>query len=498
MSTSRWTGFARLWIRYEPLLLLALPIALAVLVCSSTYTTDPDAYFHLGCARRIVEGGCIRSLPELPYTTLAEPFPNLYLGQHLLLAPIVWLLPPTLALEVGVLAMASGLALSLFLVLRRHGVARAAPWVVLGMLAIPQSLVYALYVKGAATFLILLVWFVDAVWRARVSRTFALAWLSVYVYIGATVLVPFVLVHVAVARATSGRWEWRLLVATLGGLAIGMLVNPGWPAHWAHVVAELRTIVEQDPRLVPGDLRGAEWAALSGTQLVRFAGAAMIAWMVVLIRRLGRVDAAAPAAISGAICALGLFGAALLAGTKLLELFVIFSLLTVPLVARTVTWPRWLAGAVATCAILLALANLARLADQMRRPGLPHPDDYRELAAWLDERTDPGEVIVTAWDDMPGLFYYGHHQRFIAGWNVQFLLDADERRFNGYALLFHGQVEDPENLLPTLFDGARFLIVRRRPHTPGEQTLTEQLSKSTHFEELAGPVPVWRIFRVQR
>ena len=110
MSTSRWTGFARLWIRYEPLLLLALPIALAVLVCSSTYTTDPDAYFHLGCARRIVEGGCIRSLPELPYTTLAEPFPNLYLGQHLLLAPIVWLLPPTLALEVGVLAMASGLA----------------------------------------------------------------------------------------------------------------------------------------------------------------------------------------------------------------------------------------------------------------------------------------------------------------------------------------------------------------------------------------------------
>jgi hypothetical protein len=490
--------FARTWIRDEPLLLLALPIAWALLVCSSSYVTDPDSYFHVGCARRIFEGGCLRTFPWLPYTTLADPFPNLYLGQHILLAPIAGVLPPTLALEVSILLLSSGLALSLFLVLRRQGVSRAAPWVVLGMLAVPEPLVYALYLKGAATFLILLVWFVDAVWAARVRRTFALAWLSVYVYIGATVLVPFVVVHVLVTRATTDRWRWPLLVATVAGIAAGLIVNLGWPAHWGHIMAELRTIFVQDPRLVPGDLRGAEWAALTGPQLVSLSAAALIAWTCVLIRRLGRAEPAPIAAISGSVCALGLFGAAMLTGTKMLELFAIFSLLAVPMIARTVAWPRWLPLVAAAVAAVLGVRNLINISDEMHRPGLPHPADYRELAAWLDARTDPGEVIVAPWDDMPGLFLYGHDQRFVAGWNVQFLLDGDLRRFNGYYLLFEGQVADPEHLLPQLFDGARFLIVRRQAHSPGELALTAQLDKNPHFEEVAGPVTEWRIFRVRR
>jgi hypothetical protein len=488
----------RAWIRFEPLLLLALPVAWAMIVAPSSYATDPDSYLHVGCARRLFAGGCLRTFPWLPYTTLRDPFPNLYLGQHLVLAPLAALLPPALALRAGVLLLSSGFALSLFIVLRRHGVARAAPWVVLGVLAAPQPLVYTLYIKGAATFLILLVWFVDAVWSGAVRRTFVLAWLSVYIYIGATVLVPFVIVHVAVARAVEGGWRWRLLLATLAGLLAGMLVNLGWPAHWSHAAAELRTIVERDPRLVPGVLRGAEWAPLSGAQLLSLAGPAMAAWAVMLVRRLGRAEAAAPAAMSGAICALGLLAAGFLAGSKMLELGCVFTLLAVPLIAQAVAWPRWLPYAAAALALGLSAMNVLRLDGEMNRPGLTHPGDYQELATWLDERTDPGEVVVAPWDDMPGLFLFGRDERYVAGWNVQFLRDGDERRFNGYSLLFQGQVSDPERLLPQLFDGARFLILRRQPRGPGELALLQQIGKSPHFEELAAPVPVWRIFRVRR
>lgn len=500
MTADRSSGLARLargWVRYEPLLLLLVPAAVALVVFAGNYATDPDSYFHLGCARRIFTGGCLRSLPELPYTTLADPFPNFYLGQHLLLAPLASLLPATLALQVAAVALSSGLALSLFLVLRRHGVARPAPWIALGLLAIPQTFVYAIYVKGAATFLVLLVWFVDAVWAGRTRRVLLLAWISVYVYLGATVLVPFVAVHVAVTGATSGRWPWRLLAATALGLLGGLIVNPGWPAHWMHLIAELRTIIEQDPRLVPGDLRGAEWAPLAASQLISLAGAALGAWAIIFVRRMSRAEPVAATAIGGAVAALGLLGAAMFAGTKMLELFAVFSLLAVPIAAGSVRWPRWTGPAAAAVGLLLAGRTMVRITSEMDRPGLTHPADYRQLGQWLDARVDPGEIVVVPWYDMPGVFDYADRPRYVAGWNVQFLLDGDERRFNGYYLLFEGQVADPEKLLPALFEGARYLILPRQPRTPGEAVLLEQIGKNRGFEEVAGPVPVWRVFRVR-
>ncbi len=487
------------WRRYEPLALLALPLAWAFVVLSPTYTTDPDTYLHVGCARRMLtEGGCLRTFPWLPYTSLADPFANLYVGQHLLLAPLASVLPPEPAVAASVLLLSSAFAASLVLVLRRHGVARPTWWIVLGLLAVPQPLLYAIYLKGAATFLILLVWFVDAVWSGRVRRVFVLAWLSVYVYIGATVLVPFVLVHLACTRAIAQRWPWRLLAATLAGLAMGMVVNLGWPAQWTHVVAELRTIVESDARLVPGVLRGAEWAPLGAPMVATLVGPILIAWAVLFVRRLASAGAALPGGVlSATIAAFGLLGAGLLAGTKMLELGCVFSLLALPRIAATLTWPRWLLGLVFALAAALSVRNVAHLAREMDRPDNAHPADYRELAAWLVQRTDPGEVIVAPWDDMPGLFLFGDDQRYVAGWNVQFLHDGQPIQFEAYHALFTGQVRDPEKLLPQLFDGARFLIVRRTPRHQGEADLLAQLSTSAAFEAIASPVERWRIFRVR-
>lgn len=485
--------------RYEPFALLLLPIAWAIVVLSSTYTTDPDTYLHVGCARRLlVEGGCLRTFPWLPYTSLADPFANLYLGQHLVLAPLASILPPQIAIAASVLLLSSGFAVSVFLVLRKNGVARPTWWIVFGLLAVPQPLLYAIYVKGAATFLILLVWFVDAVWSGRTRRVFVLAWLSVYVYIGATVLVPFVVVHIACARAIERRWSWHLLLATLAGLVAGMLVNLGWPAQWTHVVAELRTIVESDPRLVPGILRGAEWAQLAAPMIATLIGPVLVAWVVMLVRRLASESTALPASVlSTTIAAFGLLGAGLLAGTKMLELGCVFSLLALPRIAITFAWPRWLLAIVFAIGAALSVRNVTRLVDEMDHAGNAHPADYRELAAWLVERTDPGEVVVAPWDDMPGLFLFGEDQRYVAGWNVQFLRDGQRVQFEAYYALFTGQVRDPEKLLPQLFDGARFLIVRRLPRHQGEADLLAQLSANKAFEAIASPVPLWQIFRVR-
>ena len=174
--------------RWQPLLLLILPAVWAAIVWSPSYSVDPDSYYHLGVARRMIEDGWLRQFPWLPHTTLHAPFPDVHLGQHVLLMPFVAVLPLQTALRVAVVAFASAMAASLYLVLRRHGVRWAAPWVVLGLATSPLALAYASFLKGAATFLIVLPWFVDAIWRGAHRRAFVLAWVSVYVYVGATVL----------------------------------------------------------------------------------------------------------------------------------------------------------------------------------------------------------------------------------------------------------------------------------------------------------------------
>ena len=146
-------------------------------------------------------------------------------------------------------------------------------------------------------------------------------------------------------------------------------------------------------------------------------------------------------------------------------------------------------------AIAAATWAVDDLHTQLRREGPARPADYAVMASWLGERTEPREMIIAPWDDMPGLFAFGGDQRYVAGLNVQFLHDQDRLRFEAYALLYRGVISDPEQTLVQFFDGARFILVRRIAHLPGEPALTERLRRNPAFEELAAPTPVWRVFR---
>jgi len=482
--------------RYQLALLAVLIAVWSSMVLTDRFFTDSDSYFHVGVARRMLEDGWLRRFEWLPYTTLHDPYPDMYLGQHVVLIPFVALFGVELGLRVAILTLSSAFVVSLHLVLRRRGMRWPMPWIVLAILACPIALTYAVFLKGASTFFVLLPWFVDAIWAGKARRTFVLSWLSVYVYVGATVLVPFAIVHLVVVRWWHGRWDWQCLAATLAGLVAGMVINPLWPAHWSYVYAELLSIFARDATMVPGEYRGAEWAALTGSMLVRIAGAAMLAWFVVLMRQLARAERVPAEAASGAIAALGLLGAGLLSGTKMIELFVIFSILTVPqLVAAMRPWPRWFAASALAAMVLVAVWSGNDLRTQMASPGLARPADYQSMARWLGERTGRREMVVAPWDDMPGLFAFGGDQRYVAGLNMQFLHDQDRLRFEAFAFLYRGAISDPEATLVQFFDSARFILVRRIPHLAGEPMLTDRLSKNPAFEELAAPTPMWRVFR---
>ena len=481
--------------RYQSVALIALPCVWAAIVLSPGFATDADSYYHVGVARRLVEDGWLRSFEWLPHTTLADPYPNTAFGQHLVLAPLVALLGGDLALRAGILLLSTAFAVSVYLVLRRRGVRWPAPWIVLGLLGCPLAVSYSTFLKGASTFLVLLPWFVDAVWAGSTRRTFVLTWVSVYVYVGATVLVPFVIVHVLAVRAVEGRWSLGVLGAVLAGLIAGMVLNPLWPAHWSYVVAELRTIFERDPALIPGEYRGAEWAILGTDMLVRLAAPALVAWVVVVARRFAATPAVTASAASSSIAAFGLLAGGLLSGTKLVELFLVFSLLALPQLVEQLTWPRGVKVASITLALAGVVSSLLLRADMLQSPTLTRPRDYEAMGRWLAERTSDGEMVVAPWDDMPGLFMYGGDAHFMAGYNVQFLRDHDRVRFDAYALFYRGLISDPEQTMIQFFDGARLVLVRRLARSPGDERLAATLGANRAFEELASPNTTWRVWR---
>ena len=137
----------------------------------------------------------------------------------------------------------------------------------------------------------------SALWAGSSRRTFVLAWLSVYAYVGAPVLLAVLAVHVVIVRLWEDSWPWRQGAAGLGGLAAGYLLNPFWPGQWVHTARELSGGLAGyfgDA----GRFIGYEWLSPSGDLVLRFAFFYLLIWSVLLVRGLNgdrRVPAGAVA-----------------------------------------------------------------------------------------------------------------------------------------------------------------------------------------------------------
>jgi hypothetical protein len=476
-------------------LVAAVVAGLAALTWSPGYRPDPDSYYHVGCARLYAAHGWLSGFPWLPYTVLGPSFPNVHLLQHLALAPLAGALRPEVALRTAPVAMSAALALSVLLVLRRWRVPHAGLFTALGLLSAPLLILYSTSVKGGALFFVLLVWFVEAVWARSRRRVFVLAWLSVYAYVGAPVLLLVAAAHAAVDAVRRQAAWWHLPAATALGLAAGLVLNPFWPGHLPHIARELLSAFSAPATLVPGVFRGGEWLPLDAYALVWFAGAPAAAWAALAVRQAARGQRWPAPAAAGLLLVLALFSLALVSGTKFLYLFALTSVLFLPLAAmHGGPWRRGVVAAAAALAVANAGWSFARTEPLATRTRGPLPAHYAALGSFLATRTAGGEVVVAPWDDFPGLFLFEPGRRYVAGVNLEFLLRADPARFDTYLRLYRGVHPDPAQALAS-FDGARVIVARRPDLDPAGGALHEQLARLPAFEGSSAPGWPWAVFR---
>jgi hypothetical protein len=119
------------------------------------------------------------------------------------------------------------------------------------------------------------------------------------------------------------------------------------------------------------------------------------------------------------------------------------------------------------------------------------------MAEFLERTTAEGELVLAPWDDFCALFLYDRHNRYVAGFNVEFLHRTDPARFRAYYLLYEGEVKEPAKTLARHFGGARVVLSRAQPRRPGEETLSRTLAADLAFDELDSPAKTWRAFRLR-
>ena len=466
-------------------LVLLLPF---VWVFTGNYTPNPDSYYHSHLAHSYAQGDWLYDgLPWLPYTLLGEsPFPQVYMLSHLLLAPLHWFLSPEDALLTGAALTGSALLLSIFWVLRLWGVVASFWWGIGAWLMAPLLITYILTLKGAAIFLPLFIWVLDALVRRRPRRLLLFTWLSTYAYVGAPVLLPIAACFTLSALLLERRLVLWPITMTALGLAGGLLLHPYFPANLEHVLHEFSSytlttggfLASEWQQLTDLDMvASGRWLAAEGQDLdlqqIRDLGGWLLALTPVAIVLSLLANSREQLAVVLVLCILA--AGTLASGSKLMILFLLVAALYIPLALhRFAQGKNWVVLMVLPLVLTVMVQQVPQLLEpdgvSQARNALSQnrqlAEAVRDAAAELETVSEDGQeapkpIVVVPWDAFPYMLYFNPDNRYIAGMNVLFM-DPKSAAFLTYYHLYEGNFDDPEVALPHFYEGAKVFLVRKQ------------------------------------
>lgn len=487
--------FAQATDRIEPAIFFSI-LALMLIWILGTWniSPNPDAYYHMGVAASYmaawVNDQWLRLFPMLPFTILAaDPFPNAYLLQHLLLSGLTRVLPADQALFAGMGLTGFALIASLYLVLRGCQVRGAIFWAQLGWLASPSLFTYTLFLKGASVFLILTVWLINALIRKRNLHIFLISLAIGYSYVAAYLIIPIAACFTLAALLYERRWQWQPVAITTGAYLLATLINPGFPSNIQLILLEFGHALNFPGDRAAGIWIGAEWSHISLHSLVQSLGFALGPWLLLtlLLPFKGPVLYRLGSCLTLSIFSLAI---AFYAGSKGIALAAILMSLALPIALQELNGRPWTVWA--TALWLLAIVSLVQpqiMQFKSDRPSFIHQAAY--MARQANAHAGDNRVILAGWSDFPWLLYFNPRNYYVAGMNLLFL-QASPERLHAYQKLLSGQIKHPEILIPRCFYAD--LVITDRQQRPIRPSLYQQLRQNPFFTELQLEHPMPRAF----
>ena len=422
---------------------------------------DFDAFTHLGWARiYLVQGLWSHGFPWLPYSVVGQCGADNWYVFHVLLVPFTLAPHPLLQIAAAGTCLTFACLLLLWWALRLLRVRAAWLWPFLMVLAGPgtagrYTMVRPHVISNALELLIIpfLCW--GQLWQIAL-----IGFVAAGVHLNVSWLLPLIAsVWLVVNRLTTRRWEWRRLLAVIGGVVAGGVLqpNPLGSARlmWVQTYSVLRAHAQGVFMTTPLDLKPLDLATLRAGFLPVLAVwlVTIGLWLTVGIRRNG--PDGDPADLRSA----SPFGPSLGGGGRwrtplwtCLALSVLFLVLSV--VAGRRATDQWLIFGLAGAALIVTvLAERPGAREWLRRRGLvrlaiglaaallvagngyqaesrseaagaavmPFPLRLQAACDYLRGHAPPGVMVFSPhWEYFPELFFWDPNHTYYAGFDPVF------------------------------------------------------------------------------
>lgn len=440
----------------------ALPVSAMIAVVVAGHLSliprvaDLDGFYHVGHALAYLDGSVFdTSLPWATQSIIGDVGGDLWWGFHMLLLPFAGLGGVEGGMRAAALVLTLVLALSVYGVLRRHGVRGAGWWSALFLVAVPniffRHLMVRPHVLSLAASVLLLSTLARGRWWQVALLSAVIAWVHLSLFwMGPALAVAYAMCRVPITVASGpdkpdvGVPIRSAVPAALGGMIVGWALrpDPGAAATLLNVqLLELFALKATDAPLT----FSTELTPIGVLELVRTSWLFSVAWVVAvgllltrgvgvlrgkerpgLLHRLGQERATLVGTC--AIVSTVFLVLALTTARRAMEQWVAFGFLLLPLLWSAVPRRAWRPG-LRTAAVTVTAGYLAwgawRHALNVEHVAFPS-NSLREAAEFLEANSDSGDIVFHArWDNFGPLFAYDRTNRYLGGMDPIFLFAHD-------------------------------------------------------------------------
>jgi len=448
-----------------------------------------DGYYHIRIADIMRTQGLKPGFPWLPLTILN---PREYYDHHFLFH--VALIPFTS----GDLRMGAKLAsvlfpamafLSIWWLLRSQRVPHSNLWA-LGLLAISEAFIYRMSLLRAQSLsLAVMVIGLNCMLAKKHAWLLPLGFIYVWMYDAFPMLLVLSVIYSASILLMERRLEVRPVLFSGLGIALGLIVNPYFPADIIFILRHLLPKLTQTTAL---DV-GSEWYPYNTGQLLENSPLTLVVFLSGVIA-LGMQSQRMQTRTAATLFIAMLFGLMLFQSRRFIEYFPPFALIFAafawsPLIEaesgearsgakRTALGtslraflpgasrasPRQLASLRQLVSLGLLIVFLIpgvfltlRAAQATIETSKPYTL-FEGASNWLQANTPVGSrVFQTDWDDFPRLFYFNTHNTYLVGLDPTYMQLYNAPLYDLWVKITKGDVERPSKMIYDRF-GARYVV----------------------------------------
>lgn len=438
---------------------------------SLLYSTDgfagTDDYYHARIADQIIVQGNLRlDFPWLPLTILnQDQFVDHHLLYHLYLSPWMhW--GGVIGVKIAQSLILGTIGVVFWSLLRAMHVQKATIWT-FALLALSTPFLYRmLMIRTQAMAVLLLLVTIHVVVHKRYHWLVPLAFAFTWLYNGFIFLPIMVGLYAVSAWITDRQVAWQPIVYAIGGMLLGLIINPYFPHNITFVIDHLGEKLNLGESIKVGS----EWYPYTTEALLEHSLGAMVIFALGIfapsLRNIKR-DRVETFLLLLALLTLYM----LFRSRRFIEYFPIFSLLfgVVAIGRNNIDWhcllPQQLTvkrvQPLLQVALVFPIALMVLMTVSSVYDDLQDTKDFTYMmgaSQWLIENTEKGSMVFqTDWDDFPSLFYHNTHNTYLIGLDTTYLQLQNPFHWNQWVALTQGLVERPSVVIQDTF-GADFVV----------------------------------------